>query len=494
MKKITKLFFFHFLLWGTCSLCAQDIKVSFYNVQNFFDLTHNKTEYSSYIPNKHNWGLETFRKKRENIAHVISKIQADIIALAEMENPNALRLLLKKGALDKEYTHTLFARSNSKSPTGLALLSKYPIITSSVHAIDFPDSFETRPILQATIKTSSENIILFINHWPSKKNPEKRRVYCAKIIDSLTRQLPKDTKYLVIGDLNSHFNEYDYNPFETTGINSILNTGIIYKNRFIPWSYKDLITSSNKLYNPWIECTDEIQWSYIYKGEKSTLDHILVSSTLLNNKEGLCYKINSFTPETVNSAIITEGKPFRWEVINTKDGPHHTGEGYSDHLPISILLTQGQSSNKAVPSLHHDGFELSREGWYTVSDNFTINRTVIPDSVKNMALHIKGQSRKNATAVEKNLHIPPNAKGITLKLIGKGDFYFRYTYDKKKWLYTDLKGKIKKSGRYEKFSSSCWQEISFNITSQKDNGVTLQIRSHANTTMDLYIDGVSFVY
>ena len=89
---LTSLFFF--------SLHAQDFKVASYNVENLFDLKHDGTEYREYIPNtKSNWNKKTYNIKLKNISKVINELDADIIALQEIESKKAL----KGGYISQDY-------------------------------------------------------------------------------------------------------------------------------------------------------------------------------------------------------------------------------------------------------------------------------------------------------------------------------------------------------------------------------------------------------
>ena len=52
-------------------LNAQNLKIASYNVENFFDLNYDKTEYNEYIPNnKSAWNQRNFNIKLENIVKI----------------------------------------------------------------------------------------------------------------------------------------------------------------------------------------------------------------------------------------------------------------------------------------------------------------------------------------------------------------------------------------------------------------------------------------
>ena len=105
-------------------LFSQNIKIASYNVENFFDLNNDKTEYIEYIPNnKHLWNQRAFDAKLKNILKVINYLDADIIALQEIENENLIKLLKQKLPQYNYYTFSKY----SNSAVGLGFLSKIPI-------------------------------------------------------------------------------------------------------------------------------------------------------------------------------------------------------------------------------------------------------------------------------------------------------------------------------------------------------------------------------
>ena len=63
-------------------LFSQNIKIASYNVENFFDLNNDKTEYIEYIPNnKHLWNQGAFDAKLKNILKVINDLDAEKLIL-----------------------------------------------------------------------------------------------------------------------------------------------------------------------------------------------------------------------------------------------------------------------------------------------------------------------------------------------------------------------------------------------------------------------------
>jgi predicted extracellular nuclease len=67
-------------------LYPKAFKVASYNVENLFDSTDNGTEYEAYRPGRHNWTPRMVEIKLDRVAEVICDLDADVVALQEIEN------------------------------------------------------------------------------------------------------------------------------------------------------------------------------------------------------------------------------------------------------------------------------------------------------------------------------------------------------------------------------------------------------------------------
>jgi predicted extracellular nuclease len=246
---------------------------------------------------------------------VIKDIGADVVALQEVESKKALISLhdrLKDFGVDYPY----FEIADSKvTPVKCAVLSKFPIVKKEEIKVG---NEVARNILKVTLNIEGNRLILFINHWKSKRGPESMRMAYAKALRKGINKLTADADFILIGDFNSNYNEYttfrnssrlnDTNGI--TGINHILKT--------IKNSGKDLGKNSGKnsgkdskmvnekiltkqaaneyLYNLWLEVSKTRRWSYNFFGKKGSPDNIIVSKGLYDNK-GISYSDNSFNTD-----------------------------------------------------------------------------------------------------------------------------------------------------------------------------------------------------
>ncbi len=311
------------------SLYSKNFKIASYNVENLFDMQLNGTEYESYIPNRHNWTHKNFQKKLLNIAEVICDIDADIIALQEIENEHVLKRLKKRlrsiGCYYKYHAIT----HKKHSAIQLAMLSKVPIVSS--REIEVNKKLKYRPILETKFMVENRAFYIFNNHWSSKHSKESSRIRSAKVLKKRVLQLPKKTPYLLLGDFNSDYDEYRHfekrfnNTGGVVGINHLLKT--IQKRKLV--REKDMREYGFKHYNLWLELENYKRWSHNFYGDREALDSILLPPSLFDG-EGIDYVNSSFKLFRPKYLFTKKGYVNRWQY---KYGDH-LGVGYSDHLPI----------------------------------------------------------------------------------------------------------------------------------------------------------------
>lgn len=323
------------LVWIISMLQGVEVKIASYNVENLFDMNREGNEYEEYIPNGDwGWTEEMYRIKLRHSAQVIAGVHADIIALQEIESLNALKEL--KAEINRQglyYPYYAFAKTRN-SAVNVALLSRYPIQSALKHPVNYNGNY--RDILEAKIIINGTALRIFVNHWKSKSGPESERILCAKRLLSRLKKLPEDEPYILVGDFNSHFEEYKtflksrkLNDTEgITGINHILHTVDEENN---PITYTSLQHTQDVHYNLWYDLSADKRWSHSFRGKGEGLDNIIIPHTLADNR-GIAYVRGSFNRYDPDY-LFYKGKIYRWQ--QSRNFPkHHLGEGYSDHLPI----------------------------------------------------------------------------------------------------------------------------------------------------------------
>jgi endonuclease/exonuclease/phosphatase family metal-dependent hydrolase len=332
--------FIWLLLFTLTLLTGSEVKIATYNVENLFDMNDDGTEYEEYIPNTSwGWNDAMYRIKLRNTAQVIHDIGADIIGLQEIESETALKDL--KAEINRQglyYPHYAFARSKNTT-VAVALLSRYPIVSALSRPVNANREF--RDILEAKLDINGKPLRVFVNHWKSKSGPESMRIQSAKVLKKRLQELNVDEPYVLIGDFNSHYEEYrsfvrsrKHNDTEgITGINHILKTIDSDQN---PMTYTSLKSDNDALYNLWYELPEDQRWSHQFKQYKEGLDNIIISPALADGKD-LEYVPGSFAKFEA-PYLFSKGKMYRWQ--QSRSYPkHHLGEGYSDHLPISAKIS-----------------------------------------------------------------------------------------------------------------------------------------------------------
>lgn len=327
MKLLPLLFLLFTTLFGDKTLT-----IASYNVENLFDLDKSGLEYDEYIPNDtSDWNQRNYKIKLQNIAQVIKEMDADIIALQEIESLQALmdlRFTLKQKGLYYEH----YAIADKKNTTvKVALLSKIPTLYSK--EISVTHTNEQRNILEAKFKIEGKDLYIFVNHWKSKSGPESQRILSAKALAKRTEEIGHDKNIVLLGDFNSDYEEHirfarQRNLNDTdgkTGINHVLGT-IHQQERAL-----DVKIAKSGFYNLWYDTDEEERYSYIFKGKKEAMDNILISQPLLEGKEIAYVKgsISNFSKEY----LLKKNAINRWEISRAKV-QKHKGKGYSDHLPI----------------------------------------------------------------------------------------------------------------------------------------------------------------
>ncbi len=339
-----------FLFLFSITLYANTFSIASYNVENFFDLNKDNTEYNEFIPNsKTAWNEKNFNIKVNNLIKVLKDIDADIIALQEIENRELMQLLLKKLPNYHYYSFIKYP----DSAVGVGFLSKIKIKENKHLDVKFRTKL-FRPILETTFIYENIEFKVFNNHWPSKAGGESYRVKYAKALQERVTELPKDYDYILVGDFNSDYNEMQ--TFKTnqklnntrgiTGINQILNTVI--DDKFI--TYDDILKNEKRVhYNLWLDIPSNERFSSKFKNQNNTPDNILIPAALFDTKK-VSYIPNSFKvfkPEYLYEKNVVK----RWEMSKDKFNKVHLGGGYSDHLPIYAKFSVDKNDTNIIKTL-----------------------------------------------------------------------------------------------------------------------------------------------
>ncbi len=273
---------------------ALTFTVATYNVENFFDMKYQGSEYKEFTPHTKRWNQTKHNNKLNKITNILNSLDLDIVSLQEIESKEALNLILKKLP---QYKYSYFYKKPT-SAIGLSIISKYKIIKNEIISVKKFNK-HSRDILKSTLLVDDKKLIIFTNHWRSKKASENARIPYAISLMKHIQTMPNNSEYIILGDLNSNYNEYKTfrydkrlnNTSGITGINQILNTTI--NNKLIT---KELIANNKNNdilhYNLWLDKKRANRFSYIFRKQKETPDNIILPRTLFDSI-GISYINNS---------------------------------------------------------------------------------------------------------------------------------------------------------------------------------------------------------
>ncbi|WP_300667607.1 endonuclease/exonuclease/phosphatase family protein [Desulfoluna sp.] len=302
-----------------------------YNVENLFDLTQNGSEYIGYIPHTvYGWNEAAARVKYAHIASVIADAGAHVVVLSEVETLEALeRLQASLLALCHPLDHGVI--SKHPSIVRCAVLSSFPVVERREVVV----GTGMRSILRVTLDITGTPVVIYANHWKSKRGPESGRLPYARALAADIATLPAGTDYILAGDFNSDYNEWQMFHREPRLNDTEGETGI---NHVLATCYNDAMVTEEGLkkgwgchYDLWMEIEPARRWSYNFFGKKGSLDHILLPAALYDNR-GLSYVDGSFG-RYAPDRLFQNGGIYRWQREKKGQG-RHLGKGYSDHLPL----------------------------------------------------------------------------------------------------------------------------------------------------------------
>ncbi|MFS4455210.1 endonuclease/exonuclease/phosphatase family protein [Maribacter sp. 2304DJ31-5] len=305
--------------------------VAFYNLENLFDTRDDDyTLDDDFTPGGFKkWTPKRYERKLAKLARTIYAIGRDnnphapiLVGVAEVENSTVLNDLLNTKPLE----HVDYGFVHYQSPdergidTALIYHRKYFKVISSEPIpllIDNTDGARdtTRDILYVHGALNGEEVHLFVNHWPSRRDggqlTEYKRLKAAEVVKQkmlAIAALNQDPNYIVMGDFND-------DPSSLSIQTLIEGTG--------------LYNPMEKLHSP------KERGSSHYKRNWSLFDQIILSHSFFNYKKGSHSfdKANIYDDRSLKEfAGKYKGNPYR-----TYAGKKYLG-GYSDHFPVYILL------------------------------------------------------------------------------------------------------------------------------------------------------------
>lgn len=294
------------------------------NCENLFDCHHdslkNDNEFLPEAPRK--WTPWRYWQKLNNIGKEIiscgessSGFQLpELVALCEVENDTVLHDLTKRSLLRNAGYEYIMTDSPDERGLDVALLYSpfaFAPINKNFYRIKDPHGNDaTRDILYVSGRIITDDTLhILVVHAPSrysgKKKTEPYRMAVsqkiANVCDSITMHTA-NPKIIVAGDFNDYHGD--------TSLTLLYNIGMVN------------VTKNSKGNNG-------AEGTYCYQGKWESLDHVLVSSTILPCVYSSYINDVPFLiePDTKYGGV----KPRR-----TFKGYSYFADGFSDHLPLVV--------------------------------------------------------------------------------------------------------------------------------------------------------------
>lgn len=307
---LTLVFISHFLIFSF----SQSLMLVELNCENLFDCHHDSLKQDTeWLPaSVRKWTPARYWRKINSIGQEILSCQEDgvpdLVALVEVENDSVLHSLTKRSLLRNAGYEYLMTESPDLRGIDVALLyqpfSFRPLCYDNLSIEPLEGMRPTRDILYVKGEIiSGDTLHIFVVHSPSRYGGEKATIPNRKlIVDRLieaVHYLPSDANIIIVGD----FNDYADSP----ALSNLTQHGL--RN----------VTAEAK-------GTHGAEGTYRYDGEWRSIDHVLVSESL----------VPKVRQTSVNDApfLLEEDKQYGGvKPLRTYIGYRYQ-RGFSDHLPL----------------------------------------------------------------------------------------------------------------------------------------------------------------
>ncbi|WP_273568845.1 endonuclease/exonuclease/phosphatase family protein [Maribacter halichondriae] len=305
--------------------------IAFYNLENLFDTEDDpNTLDDDFTPTGFKkWTKKRYKRKLYKLSKTISEIGQKssqkvpvLVGIAEVENETVIRDLIGAEPLrDIDYGYVHYDSPDERGiDTALLYHKDFFEVLHSEPITLYVENLNgerdtTRDILYVHGRLNGEEVHIFVNHWPSRRDgaeeTDYKRIVAAHTIQDFMKKIEEHQEmpnYIVMGDFND-------DP-SSTSIQTLMKSGALYN-------------PMEKLHAPFA------RGSTTHRRSWSLFDQIMVSHNFFNYQKGT----HSFAHANIfDDQFLTEfkgkykGSPFR-----TFAGKKYLG-GYSDHFPVYIQL------------------------------------------------------------------------------------------------------------------------------------------------------------
>lgn len=260
-------------------------------------------------------------------AMAIAELDADVLALQEVENLDVLKRFRNERLNKLEYTYAILVDGNDPRQIDVAVLSRFPIVAvrSYQHLRDGKFYLFSRDCLMVDVQVNGSNLTLFVNHLKSmldkdnpsqgRKNTREKRIKQAaevkKIVEDRFKEKLSSSAWAIVGDFNDYLGP---GQGTTSGVTEL-----------VTWPEVENVVDRLPVAE---------RWTHFFDGAPAgepplrQLDYILLSSSLAASN-------NATVPKIVRRGLSTKAKGYT--------GPRFPGvtakSEASDHCPVAIHIT-----------------------------------------------------------------------------------------------------------------------------------------------------------
>ncbi len=289
-----------------------------YNTQTFFDAIKDGREFKEF--KNGNWNEASYNERITRLLEAVKictneliekEDLPDILVLQEIESYEVIKDI-SKHLSNNIYNQAVFIQEKT-SPFNTVIFSKHKILATKAHNVYFENK-TLRPIIEAELLVSvagnEMKVTVFAVHWKSKRDGNKNlRKMQEEMLYNRMKEKEKTSDFVIAaGDFNQNLNEFSKMKYFNNAWN-------LYE--------RDYEDQNINYVEEYVDGDDEkIDGSYFYKNNWEKLDHIFYSNS--SKIKSIFFTVASKAP------LVREGKVNRYN--------SGTKTGYSDHLPIGILL------------------------------------------------------------------------------------------------------------------------------------------------------------
>ena len=322
----------------------QEATVAFWNLENLFDFEDDPENPGDdeFLPEKE-WDQERYQRKLDHLSQAVVSLDAQLIAVCEVENRRVLKDLIGQPQLASQGWSIAHIDSPDHRGIDLALLYREPFSMPGkpvLHPIALGEGFSpTRGVLEVALKVAEQDLVVLVNHWPSRYGGQEasapKRAAAALTVRNLTDlHLAENpaADILIVGDLND-------DPWDES-VRRVLNAVREERSETHPYNTIPRANQpfSPRLWNPsWSFAGGSDTGTYYYWNDWSwnCFDQIIVTPGLLDQIGiGLIPgSVEVHTPEFLKDSEKNAYRPARFRKFRGK-----WEEGFSDHFPVKCTI------------------------------------------------------------------------------------------------------------------------------------------------------------